>query len=31
MGDLQLRLLQLLWAHGPLPVAELHRRVSPGG
>lgn len=29
MGDLQLQLLRLLWEHGPLPVAELHRRVSP--
>lgn len=31
MGTLQLQLLRLLWGHGPLPVAELHRRVSPGG
>lgn len=29
MGDLQLQLLQLLWEHGPLSVAELHRRISP--
>ena len=31
MGDLQLQLLRLLWEYGPLPVAELHRRVSPDG
>jgi predicted transcriptional regulator len=29
LGDLQLRLLKILWQHGPASVADVHARLGP--
>jgi len=29
LGDLQLRILKVLWRHGPASVAEVHQALSP--
>lgn len=31
LGDLQLRILKVLWRHGPASVAEVHQALGPTG
>src|SRR5437660_9201614 len=31
LGDLQLRILQVLWDRGPASVSEVHEGLGPGG